>query len=157
MLAKLEGKSLAQNCLNIDKMVSLFEHIFMKSEKTFRKLLKMFEEFERSDHNHSEAQIVNFRRWSSIPDVHLYPKNRPKNSHSSSLEYYNTYIGQNLLNCIAQCFQTKSVLSSNKSSQSPNKSPLSCFLNRRITSLEPMRADGSARIVARKVILLSRK
>ena len=40
--------------------------------------------------NHSEAQIVNFRRWSSIPDVHLYPKNRPKNSHSSSLEYYNT-------------------------------------------------------------------
>ena len=22
--------------------------------------------------------------------VHLYPKNRPKNSHSSSLEYYNT-------------------------------------------------------------------
>ena len=27
----------------------------MKSEKTFRKLLKMFEEFERSDHNGDDA------------------------------------------------------------------------------------------------------
>ena len=31
--------------------------------------------------DHSEAQIVNFRRWSSIPDIHFW------NSHSSSLEY----------------------------------------------------------------------
>ena len=36
---------------------------------------------------HIEAQIDNFRRWSSIPDVHFCLKNLPKNSHSSSLKY----------------------------------------------------------------------
>ena len=65
--------------------------------------------------------------------------------------------GQNLLTCIAHCFQTKSVLSFNKSSQNPNKSPLSYFLDRRITFLATIRADPSARIGSRDVILLLRK
>ena len=65
--------------------------------------------------------------------------------------------GQNLFTCIAQCFQTKSVLSFNKSSQNPNKSPLSYFLDRRITFLATIRADPSARIGSRDVILLLRK
>ena len=40
--------------------------------------------------DHSDARIVNFRRWSIISDEHLCPKNRPTNCHSSCLEYYNT-------------------------------------------------------------------
>ena len=34
-----------------------------------------------------------FCRGMQVPEsVHFYPKNRPKNSHSSSLEYYNTQL-----------------------------------------------------------------
>ena len=36
---------------------------------------------------HNEAQIVNFCRWSNIPDVHFCPKLRVLDSQSSSLEY----------------------------------------------------------------------
>ena len=36
---------------------------------------------------HNEAQIVNFRRWSSIPDVHFCPELRVLDSQSSILEY----------------------------------------------------------------------